>query len=220
MTTTTIPEFVDEVRKLPHGLVLVVGPKKSGKTNTMLLLESAVSKMNRGRYFRIGSKAPKDNSLIRFIETFEPAFGSIEEMDTEQLFAEHSRWMTWERKLKFSIYPSEPAGVFIDGLDYMVAPLAKHAIDMSLTGILAIVSIEADTALEAIEWLSAASEIEASPNSLLHDAIKAVVVQKSSIDPDTGDTVIDAEVIRQGDYALIELMSYAFVGTLPDPGFA
>lgn len=205
MTTSTITDFINDVRQLPHGLVVVAGPAKSGKTNTMLLLESAISKMNRGNYFRIGIHPPKKNNpLVHFIPTFDTTIENLDDIKTiEESQAAHrdlkERWKKWERKMKFTIAPNDPAGLFIDDLDKQAQGLCVNVIDMALMGVLTVVSVEAKTAEQAVLFIREAAEASSYQGSPILAALKAVIVQESVIDPDTGDTVINAKVVEIDD---------------------
>lgn len=116
MPTSTIPDFINDVRRLPHGLVLVVGPEKSGKTNTMLLTESAVSKRAYGRYFRFCEEYPKNISCVRFFEAYKPVIDIEESTEAEDAF-ENKQVASWLRKAKNMVFSGGTDAVFIDNLD-------------------------------------------------------------------------------------------------------
>lgn len=197
MTTTQaiIETIVNDVSQIPYGLVVVAGPKNSGKTSTMRLLESAVSQMNRGRYFRIGDVAPEDTSVVRFIETFKPAFDTVDEMTDDEAQFEYKRYKTWERGVKFGILPMEPAGVFVDDLDRTSAGLSQIVIDMAMVGILTIVSVEADSAKEAVQIIRESAQVESGPDSVLNYALSRIIFQKPSINAETGIAGFEAELV-------------------------
>jgi hypothetical protein len=197
MNNPTIDTFVKDVCQLPYGLIVVAGTKNSGKTSTMLVLEAAVSQMNSGRYFRIGNTPPEDTSIIRFIETFKPAFSSIEAMTDEEAQFEYKRYKTWERGVKFGIYPMEPAGVFIDDLDKSPGGLSSYAITMALVGILTIVSVEADSAKEAVRIIRESAQAESGPNSMLSHALTKIIIQKPSSEASSAN--FEVEIINIDD---------------------
>lgn len=196
MNTHTIDTIVNNVRQIPCGLVIVAGPKQSGRTTTMRLLESAVSKMDRGYYFRIGDAPPEDKSVVRFFETFKPEFDTVDEMTDDDAQIEYKRYKAWERKINFGVMAMDPAGVFIDDLDRTSAGLSSIAINMALVGVLTVVSVEADSAKEAVHIIRDAAHAKSGPDSILNHALSRIIVQKPSSNPETGVAEIECELIK------------------------
>jgi hypothetical protein len=192
MTNLTLSDVLKSVCIHPGGLFVVAGPKKSGRTNTMRLIESAVSQMDIGTYIRIGNTPPEDDSIVQFIETFKMSYNPDKATDDEAI-RDLVRYQQWEHKIRLATL-DEAAGVFIDDLDQAPAGLSSIVITMALMESLTVVSVEADSAKEAMLNLFSAARIDKLRRSLLNEVPVEVVLHKPSVDARTGDDAFTIEV--------------------------
>lgn len=195
MPTSTIPDFINNVRRIPQGLVLVVGPEKSGKTNTMLLTESAIARRGFGRYFRFCEQAPKNISCIRFFEAYKP----VVDIDEAEDDFDNNRVAHWIRRVQSMVFSGKTDAVFIDNIDKQPIELTSMAIDAALSGTLVVASVNAKNAESAAVKLRETAEAATGEGSPITRALKAIIVQNSVLDTHTGDTRIDAEVVAIDD---------------------
>lgn len=167
MTNSTIDDFVQHVGEMPsHGLVIIAGPVGSGKTTTMQRIEKAcVRDGKRGRYFRIGKEEPARGSGLMFVRNILP--DNLSPEDTEK----------WKKSVRTSAARFDPHGVFIDDFDKQEVDMAEAVVNMALTGSLVVISIEANTAEEALAYLYDANHIHPNPNSLVAFTSPQILVQ-------------------------------------------
>lgn len=193
MTTSPLDYLVEGVCIAPFSLIVIAGPKKSFRTYTMLAIESAVSQMGRGRYFRIGDTPPEDGSPVHFIETLERS-GNLTEATDEEVVIAYNRFKEWEYNVLSEIFKPGPAGVFIDDLDKKPAGLSQDVISMAETSLLTVVSVEADSMEEALRNLCEAAQIDSGPDSPLRKVLNSIVLLKPTIDPEFGHEIIEVEI--------------------------
>lgn len=166
MTTAYMQDFVNETAQRYYGLVVITGPVGSGKTSAVERLESEVSSQRRGRYFRVGMNEPSRESGLMFVNNFLPSDLSAEEK------------VQFERGIQHSAARWDPAGVFIDDIDKLDVDMCNAAVNMALTGAVVIVSIEANTAEQAVKYLADKTGSTVGPNSILAVALAKVAVCK------------------------------------------
>lgn len=208
MPTSTIPDFINDVRRLPQGLVLVVGPEKSGKTNTMMLLQSAISKRQYGKYFSFCNKYPDKVSCIRPFEAYKPVVDVEDESTEAEEQFENQQVANWLRRAKSMVFAPGTDAVFIDNIDDQPLALVPLAIDAAFNGTLVVASVKAKNAEAAVVKLRETAEAATMHGSPITSALKSIIVQNSVLDPDTGDTRIDAEVVPVDDDFRDDIASY------------
>lgn len=200
MTTSNILEILaNDFSEVPHGLVIIAGPKNSYATDTTLFLESALSQKNPGTYFRVGQEAPDDTSSVKFI----PAFHSEMAADStdEEVIEEFAKWQAWESNMCQNIYSPNPNGVFIHDLHEIARGFSTHVINMSILGILTVVSVEANTAEDAVRYISQSANVPCGIDSTLASVLHRVIVQTPTVDVATGETLINVEdVMLDADF--------------------
>lgn len=169
------------------GLIIVSGPKRSGKTTTVNLLTD--------EYRSLGSEdsifvvdlnlgAIHQGKNSRAIIPFEPLVETDSTTDEDRKKAwRHLR--DWRQQFKLSLSNSVPWVVVIDDMpDWMTAV----ALDMALAGSVVIVSFEADSAKDAIEKMkhSLASDKtgEISKCSDIDSAVEASIWQEIRLSSD------------------------------------
>ena len=188
MTTAYMRDFIDEIGQRYHGLVVITGPVGSGKTSTVERLESEVSSKQRGRYFRVGMIEPSRESGLMFVNNFLPSDLSVEEK------------VQFERGIQHSAARWDPAGVFIDDIDKLDVDMCNSALNMALTGAVVIVSLEADTAEEAVKYLADKTGSGVGPNSILAVALAKVVVCKGFNAPIGSPVTVDVAELDEEFY--------------------
>lgn len=208
MPTSTIPDFINDVRKIPQGLVLIVGPEKSGKTNTMMLLQSAVSKRQYGKYFNFCNEYPKQISCIRPFEAYKPVVDVEDETTEAEEQFENKQVANWLRRAKSMVFSPGTDAVFIDNIDTQPISLVPLAINAAFNGTLVVASVKAKNAEAAVVKLRETAEAATMHGSPITSVLKAIIVQNSVLDPDTGDTRIDAEVVPVDDDFRDDIASY------------
>lgn len=204
----SITDYIAEsVCLAPYGLIIVAGPKDSGKTHTMRAIESAVSKMERGRYFRIGETPPEDGSPVHFIETCK-GLSNSDELTDEEVTSWYNQFIEWERNVVSEIFKPAPAAVFLDNLDKGPAGRARIVVDIAQTTLLTVVSMETDSIEQAWLNICGAAQIDSGPDSPLAPALNSVIFQTPSINPETGDKVIEVEIAGMLGPAYISSADY------------
>lgn len=192
MPNLTLSDVLESVCIYPGGLFIVAGPKKSGRTNTMRLIESAASQINIGTYIRIGDTPPEDDSIVQFIEGFKMSYNPDKATDNDVL-RDFARYQQWEHKIRLATL-DEAAGVFIDDLDQSPAGLSSIVIHMALMESLTVVSVEAHSAKEAMQNLFGAARIDKLRRSLLKEVSVEVILHKPHVDTRTGKNSFTIEV--------------------------
>lgn len=188
MTTAYMQDFVNEIAKRYHGLVVITGPVGSGKTSAVERLESEVSSQRRGRYFRVGMNEPSPESGLMFVNNFLPSDLSAEEK------------VQFERGIQHHAARWDPAGVFIDDIDKLDVDMCNVALNMAMTGTVVVVSIEADTAEQAVKYLADKTGSAIGPNSILAVALAKVAVCKGFNSPIGTHVTIDVAELDEEFY--------------------
>lgn len=130
--------------------------------------KACVDNVNRGRYFRIGKDEPAKGSGLMFVHNVLP--DNLSPEDTEK----------WKKSVRTSAARFDPHGVFIDDFDKQEVDMAEAVLDMALTGHLVVISIEANTAEEALAYFYNANHINPDPNSLVAFVSPQILVQQVS----------------------------------------
>lgn len=188
MTTAYIQDFINETANRYHGLVIITGPVGSGKTSAVERLEAEVSSKRRGRYFRVGVNEPSKESGLMFVENRLPDNLSAEEKTQFERGIQHhaARW--------------DPAGVFIDDIDKLDVDMCNVALNMALTGAVVVVSIEANTAEEAVKYLVDKTGSFVGSNSILSIALAKIAVCKGFNGPIGSPVTLDVAELDEEFY--------------------
>lgn len=188
MTTAYIQDFVNETAKRYHGLVVITGSVGSGKTSAVERLEAEVSRQRRGRYFRVGMNEPSKESGLMFVNNFLPSDLSAEEK------------VQFERGIQQYAARWDPAGVFIDDIDKLDVDMCNVALNMALTGAVIVVSIEANTAEQAVKYLADKTDSALGPNSILAVALAEVAVCNGFNGPIGSNITVDTAELDEEFY--------------------
>lgn len=195
MTTAYMQNFVNDIAKRYHGLVVITGPVASGKTSAVERLEAEVSSQRRGRYFRVGMHEPPKESELMFVNNFLPSDLSAQEK------------VQFERSIQHQAARWDPAGVFIDDIDKLDVDMCNVALNMALTGSVVVVSIEADKAEQAVRYLADKTGTATGPNSILAVALVKVAVCNGFNSPIGSPVTLDVADLDEEFYQRVADMT-------------